>query len=368
MQLPVYLDHAATTPVLPAILEAMTPYFTDFYGNPSALHQVGMAARNGVDEARETLAELLNASPDEIVFTSGGTEADNAAIFGVARASGERGRHLLTTKTEHHAVLEPFETLAREGWEVEYVPTNAEGRVSLAEVASRLRSDTTLVSIMAANNEIGTTQPIAEIGALCRSHGVRLHTDAVQAFGRVPLDVRAMKIDMLSLSAHKFYGPKGIGALYVRRGTPLQRFQEGGAQEKGRRGGTLNVPGIVGLAKAARIAHSDMETEDARFKWAARRFHGGSARYDTGRSHHGQPDAPFAAQHPFLRGGCGGGADAPCSRCAGHLRVGGVSVFGGVYGTLARLEGVGRTARIGTGGAAAHNGPRHDTPKRWTTR
>ena len=193
MLLPVYLDHAATTPVLPAVLEAMTPYFTEYYGNPSALHQVGMAARDGVDTAREALAELLNASPDEIIFTSGGTEADNAAIFGAARANVERGRHLLTVKTEHHAVLEPFETLAREGWEVEYIPTNAEGRVALADVAARLRSDTTLVSIMAANNEVGTTQPIGEIGALCRSHGVRLHTDAVQAFGRLPLDVRALK-------------------------------------------------------------------------------------------------------------------------------------------------------------------------------
>jgi cysteine desulfurase len=264
MQLPVYLDHAATTPVLPAVLEAMIPYFTDFYGNPSALHQVGMAARDGVDTARETLAELLNASPDEIVFTSGGTESDNAAIFGVARASVERGRHLLTVKTEHHAVLEPFETLSREGFEVEYIPVDGTGRVSLADVASRLRSDTTLVSIMAANNEIGTVQPIAEIGALCRAHGIRLHTDAVQAFGRLPLNVREMKIDLLSLSAHKFYGPKGAGALYVRRGTPLQRFQEGGAQEKGRRGGTLNVPGIVGLSTAAHIAHSDMEMENTR--------------------------------------------------------------------------------------------------------
>ena len=264
MQLPVYLDHAATTPVLPAVLEAMMPYFTDFYGNPSAIHQVGMAAREGVEIARETVAELLNASPEEIIFTSGGTESNNTAIFGVARASVSRGRHLLTTRIEHHAVLEPFETLAREGFEVEYVPVDKEGRVSLADVASRLRSDTTLVSIMAANNEIGTVQPIAEIGMLCRAHGIRFHTDAVQAFGRLPLDVRAMQIDLLSLAAHKFYGPKGVGALYVRRGTPLQRFQEGGAQEKGRRGGTLNVPGIVGLATAANLAHQDMDPERAR--------------------------------------------------------------------------------------------------------
>ena len=264
MQLPIYLDHAATTPVLPAVVEAMLPYFTDFYGNPSAIHQIGMAARDGVEEARATLADLLNASPDEIVFTSGGTESDNTAIFGAARASRERGRHLLTVRTEHHAVLEPFETLAREGYEVEYIPVDGEGSVALADVAARLRSDTTLVSIMAANNEIGTVQDIGAIGALCRSHGVRFHTDAVQAFGRIPLDVRAMKIDLLSLTAHKFYGPKGIGALYIRRGTDVQRFQEGGAQEKGRRGGTLNVPGIVGMGAAARLAHQDMPAENRR--------------------------------------------------------------------------------------------------------
>lgn len=264
MDLPVYLDHAATTPVLREVVNAMLPYYTEHYGNPSALHQVGMAAREGVEQARETLADLLNASPDEIVFTSGGTESDNTAIFGAARANAAKGRHLLTVRTEHHAVLEPFETLAEEGFEVEYIPTDKVGRVSLADVATRLRSDTVLVSIMHANNEIGTTQPIAEIGALCRAHGACFHTDAVQSFGRIPLDVRAMKIDLLSLTAHKFYGPKGIGALYVRRGTAMTRFQEGGSQEKGRRGGTLNVPGIVGLAKAAQIAHDTMPLENAR--------------------------------------------------------------------------------------------------------
>lgn len=264
ISLPIYLDHAATTPVLPAVVEAMLPYFTENFGNPSAIHQVGMAAREGLDTSRETLADQINADPDEIVFTSGGTESDNAAIFGVARASISRGRHILTTRIEHHAVLEPFETLAKEGFEVEYIPVDAEGRVSLAEVACRLRSETTLISIMAANNEVGTIQPLADIGALCRAHGVRFHTDAVQAFGRIPLDVRAMNIDLLSLTAHKFYGPKGIGALYVRRGTPLLRFQEGGGQERGRRGGTHNMPGIVGLATAACLAHRDMAQETDR--------------------------------------------------------------------------------------------------------
>ena len=264
MDLPVYLDHAATTPVLREVVDAMLPYYTDYYGNPSALHQVGMGAREGVEQAREIVADLLNAAPDEIVFTSGGTESDNTAIFGAARASQSKGRHLLTVRTEHHAVLEPFEKLAEEGFDVEYLPTNRGGRIDLAEVARRLRSDTTLVSVMHANNEIGTVQPIGEIGALCRAHGVCFHTDSVQSFGRLPIDVRAMKIDLLSLTAHKLYGPKGIGALYVRRGTPLEKFQEGGSQEKNRRGGTLNVPGIVGLAKAAQIAHDTMDIEDAR--------------------------------------------------------------------------------------------------------
>lgn len=264
MDLPVYLDHAATTPVLREVVDAMLPYYTDYYGNPSALHQVGIGAREGVEQARETLADLLNAAPDEIVFTSGGTESDNTAIFGAARANSHKGRHLLTVRTEHHAVLDPLETLAEEGFEVEYLPTDQHGRVTLADVAIRLRSDTILVSVMHANNEIGTVQPIGEIGALCRAQGAYFHTDAVQSFGRLPLDVRAMKIDLLSLSAHKFYGPKGIGALYMRRGTTLQKFQQGGSQEKNRRGGTLNVPGIVGLAKAAQVAHDTMQIEAER--------------------------------------------------------------------------------------------------------
>lgn len=272
MQLPVYLDHAATTPVLPEVWEAMRPYFTDFYGNPSALHSVGQAAREGVETARQQVADLINAAPEEIVFTSGGTESDNTAIFGVAEARCTQGRHILSTPIEHHAVLEPLETLIERGYEVEWLPVDAEGRVALAEVAKRLRDDTILVSVMHANNEVGTVQPIAEIGALCRALGVTFHTDAVQTAGRLPLDVRAMKIDLLSLTAHKFYGPKGIGALYVRRGTPLTRFQQGGGQEKGRRGGTLNVPGIVGLGKAAEVARDSLGAERERLMQLRDRF------------------------------------------------------------------------------------------------
>jgi cysteine desulfurase len=264
MQLPIYLDHAATTPVHPDVLAAMLPYFTEGYGNPSALHTVGMFAREGVDTARAQVAAALNASPDEIVFTSGGTEADNTAVFGRAQATAGRGRHILTTPIEHHAVLEPLETLHGRGYEVETLPVDVYGRVDPDEVGRRLRPDTVLVTVMHANNEIGTVQSVGEIGALCRKAGVIFHTDAVQTFGRVPINVRVMHIDLLSISGHKLYGPKGIGVLYVRRGTPLGRVQQGGEQERGRRAGTLNVPGIVGLGKAAELACAHLEGEAQR--------------------------------------------------------------------------------------------------------
>jgi cysteine desulfurase len=264
MKFPIYLDHAATTPVAPAVVEAMLPYFTEYYGNPASQYSLGLASREAVETARETVAEALHASPDEIVFTSGGTESDNTAIRGIAEANRDRGRHLITIPIEHHAVLEPLETLAHAGFDVESVPVDSEGRADPAEIARRIRSDTLLVSVMHANNEIGTVQPIAEIGAICRERGVFFHTDATQTFGKLPIDVRAMRIDLLSFSAHKFYGPKGAGALYVRRGTPLARFQEGGEQEKGRRGGTLNVPGIVGIGRATELACGQMRSEAAR--------------------------------------------------------------------------------------------------------
>ncbi|HZO91786.1 MAG TPA: cysteine desulfurase family protein [Chthonomonadaceae bacterium] len=272
IEFPIYLDHAATTPVAPEVLEAMLPYFSEYYGNPATLYSLGMAAREAVENAREIVAETLNASPEEIVFTSGGTESDNMALRGVAEANSARGRHILTTPIEHHAVLEPLELLARQGFEVEFLPLDAEGRVAPAEVARRIRPDTLLVSVMHANNEIGTVEPIAEIGAICRERSVLFHTDAVQTFGKLPLDVRAMRIDLLSLSAHKLYGPKGVGALYVRRGTPLARFQAGGEQEKGRRGGTLNVPGIVGLGKATERARAEMDSEAQRLSALRDRF------------------------------------------------------------------------------------------------
>ncbi len=263
MELPIYLDHSATTPVAPAVLAEMLPYFTERYGNSSALYGVGMAAREGVEQARERLADALNAAPDEIVFTSGGTESDNMALRGAAEANPLR-RHILTSPIEHHAVLEPLERLQHLGYNLEFLPVDSDGRVDPDEVEQRLRSDTLLVSVMHANNEIGTVQDITSIGTLCREREVLFHTDAVQSFGKLPIDVRKMRIDLLSLSGHKLYAPKGVGALYVRRGVTLARFMEGGEQERGRRGGTLNVPGIVGLGEATKLAHEQINSESER--------------------------------------------------------------------------------------------------------
>ena len=254
----IYLDHHATTPVDPQVLSAMLPYFTEQFGNPSSRqHVFGQEAAQAVAEGRAHVAALVGAQPEEIVFTSGATESDNLAIRGAARSLAPRGRHVVTTAIEHPAVLEPCRTLEREGFEVTRVEVGPDGVVDPARVAAALRADTVLVSVMAANNEIGTIQPVEEIGALCRGRSVVFHCDAVQALGRVPVDVAAWNVDLMSLSAHKMYGPKGVGALYVRRDRkPRLRLQpqaEGGGQEKGARSGTLNVPGIVGFGEAARL-------------------------------------------------------------------------------------------------------------------
>ncbi len=255
----IYLDHHATTPVDPQVLAAMLPYFTEKFGNPSSRqHVFGREAARAVAEGRAHVAALVGAQPEEIVFTSGATESDNLAIRGAARPLAARGRHVVTTAIEHPAVLEPCRTLEREGFEVTRVEVGPDGVVDPARVAAALRADTILVSVMAANNEIGTIQPVADIGALCRDRSVVFHCDAVQALGRIPVDVAAWNVDLMSLSAHKMYGPKGIGALYLRRDRkPRLRVQpqaEGGGQEKGARSGTLNVPGIVGFGEAARLA------------------------------------------------------------------------------------------------------------------
>ena len=256
---PIYLDHHATTPLDPAVVAAMLPYLTEKFGNPSSRqHAFGQQAHAAVEEARAQLARLIGAEPGDIVFTSGATESDNLAVRGAARVAGARGRHLVTTAIEHPAVLEPARTIEREGFEVTVVGVGPDGIVATDEVARALRPDTVLVSVMAANNEVGTVQPIAEIGRLCGERGILFHTDAVQAIGRMPVRVDEWGTDLVSISAHKMYGPKGVGALYVRRSRrPRIRLQpqaEGGGQEKGLRSGTLNVPGIVGLGQAARLA------------------------------------------------------------------------------------------------------------------
>ena len=256
-----YLDYAATTPVDPRVLAAMLPYFTDHPGNASSVHAFGQEARAAVDRARVETASLLGARPGEIVFTSGATEADNLAVVGVALA---RGRHVVTSTIEHHAIHEACHFLQERGYEVTMVPVGPSGIVDPDDVRRALRPDTSLISIMAANNEIGTLQPVAEIGAIAREHGVPFHTDATQWVGARPARVDDLKVDLLSLSGHKRYGPKGAGALYVRTGTPLVPLQRGGGHERGRRGGTENVPGIVGLGEAFRIAGLEMDDEAER--------------------------------------------------------------------------------------------------------
>ena len=251
----IYLDHAATTPVDPEVLAAMLPYFTTHYGNPSSIYQLGQDARAALDRARQTVAGVLNCEPAEIVFTSGATESNNLATKGIAwhrrlRDPHAPPPHVVTTRIEHHAVLHAVEDLERQGFDATYVPCDAEGRVDVAGVEAALRPETCLIAVMYANNEVGAIQPIAEIGALARSRGIPFLTDAVQAAGTLSLDVRNLGVDLLALSAHKFYGAKGVGLLYVRRETPIAFQQQGGGQESGRRGGTENVPLIVGMSAA----------------------------------------------------------------------------------------------------------------------
>lgn len=256
----IYLDNAATTAMKPEVFEAMKPYFMENYGNPSSVYRFAGTAKKAVEDAREEIAKALNAkSSGEIYFTAGGSEADNWAIKAAAESFRDKGRHIITTKIEHHAVLHTAEWLERNGYEVTYLDVDEDGLISLEELEQAIRPDTILMSIMFANNEIGTIEPVKEIGLIAGKHGVLFHTDAVQAFGHVPIDVREMNIDMLSASAHKLHGPKGIGFLYLRNGIKMGALIHGGAQERSRRAGTHNVSGIAGFAEATRLAMANME-------------------------------------------------------------------------------------------------------------
>lgn len=259
----IYLDNSATTFTDPEVLEEMLPYFTEVYGNGSSQHFFGRDALKAIDNAREKVARAINCKPNEIYFTSGGTESDNWAIKGIARAHRKKGKHIITSVIEHPAVIKTCEALEREGFEVTYVKVDSEGFVSPADIEAAIREDTILISIMTANNEMGTIQPIREIGAIAKAHRIPFHTDAVQAIGNVPIDVVADNIDMLSMSAHKFYGPKGVGVLYKRNGIKIDRFMDGGEQERNMRASTLNTPGIVGLGKAIEMAVADMDKHNA---------------------------------------------------------------------------------------------------------
>ncbi|NPV52829.1 MAG: cysteine desulfurase NifS [Firmicutes bacterium] len=259
----IYLDHAATTPMRPEVLEAMMPYLKDSFGNPSSIHSFGREARKALDDSRDKIAAIIGAKPDEIIFTSGGTEADNTAIKGVAFAKRDKGNHIITSSIEHHAVLDSCKALERQGFEVTYLPVDQYGLVSPEDVRAAITDRTILISIMHANNEVGTIEPIAEIGRIAREKGIYFHTDAVQTVGHILVNVEDLGVDMLSLSAHKFYGPKGVGVLYVRKGVRVLPFMHGGGQERGRRAGTENAPGIVGMACALELAVKEME-ENAR--------------------------------------------------------------------------------------------------------
>ena len=262
----IYMDHSATTPVDPSVLQKMLPFFSEKYGNPNSVHAWGREVRTAVDEARANVAHLLNADPREILFTGGGSEADNLAIKGVAETLSGKGRHVITSAIEHHAVLDTVKWLANEGFEVTILPVDSSGRVSVEDFRAAVRPDTILATVMYANNEVGTIQPIRELGEICRERGILFHTDAVQAAGHLPLDVKDLPIDLLTMAAHKMYGPKGVGALYVRKGVRLAPLVHGGGQEFGLRSGTENPAGIVGFGAAAelavrRIANGEIDEE-----------------------------------------------------------------------------------------------------------
>jgi cysteine desulfurase len=260
----IYLDHSATTPLAPEVMEAMVPYFSEFYGNASSLHSFGREAREAIEDAREKVADLINAEPSEIYFTSGGTESDNLAIKGIALKNKNKGKHIITSCFEHPAVLEVCKYLAKQGYEITYLPVTRDGLIQPDAVRDAIKKETILISIMHANNEIGTIEPLQEIGEIAKEKDIYFHTDGVQSVGKIPVDVNALGLDALSMSGHKFYGPKGTGVLFVRKGVKIESIQQGGGHEGGLRSGTENVPGIVGLGRAADLAKETMADESAR--------------------------------------------------------------------------------------------------------
>jgi cysteine desulfurase len=260
----IYLDHSATTPADSRVIEAMNPYFGRNFGNASSLYHHGQQAALALEDSRKKVARLINSEPEEVVFTSGGTESNNTALFGVAMANREKGNHIITTKIEHHAILEPCRFLEKQGFRVTYLDVGSDGLVSPGDVEKAITGKTVLVSVMHVNNEIGTVEPIEEIGKLCREKGVYFHTDAVQGLGKIPIDVKKMGIDLLTGSSHKLYGPKGVGLLYVRKGVRMEPLMHGGNHENGKRAGTENIAGIVGFSRACELAGKEMERESRR--------------------------------------------------------------------------------------------------------
>jgi len=271
----IYLDYAATTPTHPEVMKEMLPYFNQIYGNPSSIYQLAQRAKGAVEEARKKVAELINAKPEEIIFTSGGTEADNLAIKGVAWANKKKGNHIITSKIEHHAVLNTCKWLEKQGFKVTYISVDKYGIINLDELKDSLTDKTILISIMHANNEVGTIQPLLEISKIAQRRGIYFHTDAVQTVGKVPTDVKESGVDLLSLSGHKLYGPKGVGALYIRKGVKVLPLIHGGHHERNKRAGTENVPGIVGLGKACELAAREMATERRKLEMLRDRLYEG---------------------------------------------------------------------------------------------
>ena len=328
----IYLDHAATTAVSPEVMEEMAPFFTDSYGNPSAVYATGREAHRALDQARKRAAGAIGASPSEIYFTSGGSESDSWALIGTAFANREKGNHLITTRIEHHAVLNTCRWLEKQGFRVTYLPVDPSGRVRPEEAERAITEDTILVSVMAANNEIGTLQPVEEIGRICREKGVLFHTDAVQAMGAIPVDAGAWGADLLSLSAHKFHGPKGTGLLYVRKGTRLDPLIHGGSQERGLRAGTENLAGIAGMGKAMELAAAGIPERAERLRTLRNRLIRGVTESIPGAVLNGDPERRLPGNAHFLFPGIDGEA------LLLRMDLAGIAVSGGSACTTGSLE------------------------------